>query len=117
MVIGKLAEKVLQKLGVYDRSGIDVADLANVVDAYAAVYAVLLDDGLVTWAYSASDEVDIPDRFRLALITLIAAEIADFYSVSPPAEGWLKTKQLAVIQIRKQMASGQPTETVAAEYF
>jgi len=54
MVIGKLAEKVMQKLGVFDRSsGIAAEDLENVADAYKAVYYVLSDDGLVSWAYSA----------------------------------------------------------------
>lgn len=118
MVIGKLAEKVMQKLGIFDRNnGVAAEDLENVADAYKAVYYVLSDDGLVSWAYSASDEADIPDRFSLSLINLIAAEIADFYSVSPPAEGWLATKEMATRQIRKQLASGQPTETVTAEYY
>lgn len=116
MVIGKLAEKVLQKLGIFDRSGTDPADLQNVADAYALVYLELADDGLVTWAYSADDTADIPDRLALSLAAIIAAEIAG-PSIPPPPEGWAKTKENAIKQIRRQLASGQPTETVIAEYF
>jgi hypothetical protein len=117
MVIAKLAEKVLSKVGVYDRNATDPADLQNIVDAYAAVYLVLKDDGLVTWAYSASDEADIPDRFSLSLIDLIKAEVADFYAFTEPAIGWDRFRLNATNKIRRQLANSQPTETVQAEYF
>lgn len=117
MVIGKLAEKVISKLGIYDGTSLEPGDLANVADAYAGVYQTLADDGLVTWVYSASDDADIPDRFSLPLIDLIRAEIADFYTVPAPPEGWEKIKLAATNRIRRQLASAQPTETVEAEYF
>lgn len=113
MTINELAVKVLSKLRVYDRNTPDSADLQNVSDAYESVYQVLSDDGLVTWVYGE----DIPSRFTLSLTTLISAEIADFYHVPAPAEGWEKAKQLATIAIRRQLASSQPTETVETEYF
>lgn len=114
MTIEQLAVKVLSKLGVYDRSSLSAEDLLNVADAYEGVYATLLDDGLVTWALA--DE-DIPVRFSLPLTVLISAEIADFYHVPPPQEGWKNAKLLATNTIRRQLASGQPTETVEAEFF
>jgi hypothetical protein len=117
MVLAKLAEKVLAKLGVLDRSGIDPADQENVLDAYKSVYAVLADDGLVTWALSDSLESTIPDRFVLSLTTLISAEIASFYGVGAPAEGWDRAKLNATNTIRRQLASAQPPETVDAEYY
>lgn len=117
MVIAKIAEKALAKVGVLDRSGIDPEDLANVAEAYASVYQVLADDGLVTWAYSASEEADIPDRFALSIIDLIRAEIADMYASPVPSEGWTRYRLEATNRIRRQLASGQPTETVTAEYF
>lgn len=117
MVLAKLAEKVLAKLGVLDRGTIDPVDLENVTDAYKSVYAVLADDGLVTWALSDSLEADIPDRVILSLTTLIAAEVAGFYGVSAPAEGWDRAKLTATNAIRRQLASGQSPEVVEAEYF
>jgi hypothetical protein len=116
MVIAKLAEKVMQKVGKFDGE-MDPADLVNVVDAYASLYLVLADDGLVTWAFSASDEADIPDRFALPLADLLKAELADVYSVPEPAIGWDRYKLNAKNGIRRQLASGQPTETVTAEYY
>lgn len=114
MTIEQLAIKVLSKLGVYDRSTLDAADLLNVSDAYQAVYATLLDDGLVTWALA---DTDIPVRFSLPLTTLIAAEIADFYHATPPAEGWDRAKLSATNTIRRQLASGQETDVSTAEYY
>lgn len=116
MVIAKLAEKVLAKVGKYDGE-LDAADLQNIVDAYASVYLVLADDGLVTWTYSASDESDIPDRFALSLIDLALAEVAAFYAFPEPSIGWERFKLNATNKIRRQLASGQPTDTVKAEYF
>ena len=117
MVLAKLAEKVLAKVGVLDRSAIDPADLENITDAYKSVYAVLLDDGLVTWALSDSLEADIPDRFILSLTVLLSAAVVDFYGVPAPAEGWDRAKLNATNAIRRQLASGQYTEVVEAEYF
>ena len=114
MTLEQLAVKVLSKLGVYDRSSLAAEDQVNVTGAYAGVYAQLLDDGLVTWAL---DNLDIPDRFSLSLTTLIAAEIGDFYNARPPAEGWEKAKQNATNTIRRQLATGQATETVKVEYY
>lgn len=116
MVIAKLAEKVMGKLGKFD-GVLDPADLANVVDAYASLYLVLADDGLVTWAFSASTEADIPDRFALALANLLKAELADVYGGPEPAVGWERYKLNAKNDIRRQLASGQPAETVTAEYY
>lgn len=116
MVIAKLAEKVLFKLGRFDQE-LDEADRQRVVDAYRAVYLGLLDDGLVTWAYSDSDEADIPDRFSLPLTDLIKAELADGYGLPEPVTGWDRFKLTATNRIRRQLASAQPTEPVPAEYF
>jgi hypothetical protein len=64
-----------------------------------------------------AEYTDIPIRFSLPLIDLIYAEIAHFYNLPSPPEGWGKVKQSATNTIRRQLASGQPTEVVAAEYF
>lgn len=106
----QFAIKVLSKLGIYDRSTLDAADLENITDAYNAVYLVLADDGLVSWAITD----DVPDRFSLSLITLVAAEVASFYNIQSPDP---RTSLAAVNMIRRQMASGQNTEPVTAEYF
>lgn len=110
MTIEQFAVKVLSKLGIYGRSALEPEDLENVTDAYNAVYLVLADDGLVSW--SATD--DIPDRFSLSLITLVAAEIASFYNIPSPDP---RIPMMATNAIRRQMASGQDTEPVTAEYF
>lgn len=115
MTIEQLAAKVLSKLGVHQSGNpIEAADLLNVSDAYTGVYHTLSDDALVTWALT---DTDIPGRFQLPLTTLIAAEIADFYHVPAPMEGWQRTRLLAINTIRRQLASGQDAEHVTAEYF
>lgn len=115
MTIEQLAAKVLAKLGVYQAGNpVEPEDLQNVTDAYTGVYYILNDDGLVTWALTSED---IPDRFQLPLTTLISAEIADFYDSKPPAEGWEKAKLNATKTIRRQLASGQETDVVTAEYY
>lgn len=113
VTIEKLAKMTLSKLGVWQRDELDPEDLENVSDAYACVYERLKDDALVTWATAD----DIPNRFSLPIATLVAAEIASYYNVSPPAEGWEKTKLLATNTIRRQLATGQDPEPVEAEYF
>lgn len=115
MTIEQLAVKVLSKLGSYSRETLDPVDLENVTDAYNSVYSILADDGLVTWAQS--DTENIPDRFLSSLKMLITAELADDYQFPEPAVGWMKAKQQAVNVIRRQLASGQPTEPVCAEYM
>lgn len=115
MTIEELAIKVLSKLGNYNQgNSVSPEDQQNVSDAYSAVYAVLLDDGLVTWALA---DIDIPIRFLSSLKILIAAELCDEYQFPEPAIGWLRAKQNAVNVIRRQLASGQPTETVKAVYY
>ena len=110
MTIEQFAVKVLSKLGVYDRSSLDPADLENVNDAYQGVYLTLADDGLVTWAITD----DIPVRVSLPLINLVASEIAPFYHM-PMMD--MKERQMQINIIRRQLASGQDTEPVTAEYF
>jgi hypothetical protein len=114
MTIEQLTIKVLSKLGNYDRGSVAAEDQENVVDAYAAVYNILLDDGLVTWAIA---DTDIPDRFASSLKSLITAELADDYQFREPAIGWQKYKDNAIKVIRRQLASGQPVVPVIAEYF
>lgn len=114
MTIEQLAIKVLSKLGSYDRGNLNADDLQNVSDAYTSVYNILLDDGLVIWALA---DIDIPDRFLSSLKILIAAELADEYQFPEPAIGWTRAKQQATAVIRRQLATGQPTEVVESVYF
>lgn len=115
MTIEQLAAKVLSKLGVYQAGNpVSPEDLQNVSDAYTGVYHTLSDDALVTWALA---DTDIPDRFQLPLTNLVAAEIADFYHIASPPEGWQRVKLFATNAIRKQLATGQDTVPVVAEYF
>ena len=113
MTIEQLAVKVLSRLRVYDPP-LGAQGLLNVSDAYNGVWHALNDDGLTTWAIT---DTDIPDRFQLPLTALIAAAIADFYNVAPPAEGWERTKLIATNTIRRQLATGQDPEPVSAEYY
>lgn len=113
MTIEQLAIKVLSKMGVGNRGTPEPEDLENVSDAYLAVYYTLLDDALVTWA----ETDEIPIRLSLPVISLVMAELADVYQFPEPPIGWLQYKRNATNQIRRQLASGQPTETVSAEYF
>lgn len=110
MTIEQFATKVLSKLGVYSRSTLDAADLENVTDAYNAIYLTLADDGLISWAITD----DIPNRFSLPLISLVANEIAPFYNMpeQPP-----QMRQIWINTIRRQMASGQNNTPVEAVYF
>ena len=111
MTIEQLAVKVMSKLGVYDGSPLQAKDLQNATDAYQGVWYILNDDGLVTWALTAED---IPDRFQIPLTTLVASVIAPFYNLP---EFDPRITQSAVNTIRRQLASGQPTETVEGEYY
>jgi hypothetical protein len=114
MTIEQMAIKVLSKLGNWDKSQpVSAEDLEAVNDAYLSVYAILFDDGLVTWA----NTEDIPDRFLSPLKLLITAELADDYQFPEPAAGWPRTKLEATNIIRRQLASGQPTEPVKAVYY
>jgi hypothetical protein len=105
----------MSKLGVYDRGGsLAPEDLQNVADAYEGIYNQLFDEGIVTWALA---DTDIPNRFQLSLTSLITAEIAAFYHVTPPPEGWTKYKMVALATIRRQLATSQDPEPVTAEYY
>ncbi len=115
MTIEEFAVKVLMKMRVHDSgSQVDPVDLQNVSDAYDAVYQTLLDEGLVTWA--ATD--DIPIRFSLPLIDLVAGQIKPFYG------GQLNTAELLPIieqpaakTLRRQLTAPYVPEPTEAEYF
>jgi hypothetical protein len=110
----KFAEKVLQKLRVWDRGTMDPVDFGNVIDAYAGVYAFLEDEGLAAWALESEE---VPERFP-SLITLVAAEIADVYaSPEPTGIGWTQAKAVALQQIRRQLTTRQTADVVAPEFF
>jgi hypothetical protein len=95
----KFAEKVLQKLRVWDRGTMDPVDFGNVIDAYAGVYAFLEDEGLAACA-------------------LVAAEIADVYAAPEPTGiGWTQAKAVALQQIRRQLTTRQTADVVAPEFF
>lgn len=111
----QFAVKVLMKLTVYDAgSQLEPADLRNVKDAYDAIYQTLLDEGLVTW--KATD--NIPIRFSLPLIDLVASQIKLYYGIpQTPFDTMPILDQPPVKTIRRQLASPYVPDVTATEYF
>ena len=109
------ARRVLLKIGACDQfASPELPDLQNVQDAYDSIYAILLDDGLVTWA---ADD-DIPARFTLPLIDLVATQIKPIYGKPLTITDMLPIlEQPAVKTLRRQMARPYVPETIEGEYF
>lgn len=115
LTIEEFAVKVLMKMTVYDSSSqLDAVDLQNVSDAYDAIYQTLLDDGIVTW--TATD--DIPVRFSLPLIDLVAGQVKPYYGIPQnPYDMMPILDQPAVKTIRRQLAAPYVPEETDVEFF
>ena len=99
------------------------SDDATDVDAvYSALYANLVERGVVTWG--SSDEV--PDEAERPMVSLLAAEIADDFQVEEPrysrlwAEAWgpdTAKRLSAISQLYLLADPGYTSTKTEAEYF
>lgn len=115
----ELAVKVLSTLGVYDRSGMDPADITNVLDAYDAVYQELAAENLATWGQDGEDEI-IPFAAMNSIVAIVAATDVLLGSY-PQSGGDMQRIKMAADagnrMIRKQVRGLQTEETTTTEYF
>lgn len=122
----ELRSRALQELGVL-ATGEDAnaADGAIVDQKYAALYEMLVTEGLVTW--SVDDE--IPEFAEQPMIWMTAHLCAGSFGVSPQKKSELEQlgalnllpakggPSLAERQLRRQLAKGFVYQPVQTEYF
>ena len=104
----------MSKLGRYDQNAVDGADQLNVEAAYSAVYSVLLDEGLVTWA-SADD---VPDKYTVPIVGLVASYLKPDYLIplSPDDLNPIPYQANARLLRRQLSAPYVPVETPIQAY-
>jgi len=119
MTRSQFAQKVMARLGIWDKGSLGPDDQTTILDAYDSIYLILKDDGLVTWAQPATiEDEDIPERFQLNLSAIVAAEIAGDFNLDEKTIGRLFAQAvLAKKRHVRQLQSGQDTDPTEAEYF
>jgi hypothetical protein len=98
------------------------ADATDVDAVYSALYANLVERGVITWG--SSDEV--PDEAERPMVALLAAEIADDFHVDEPQysrlqqEAWgpdTAKRLSAISQLYLLADPGYTSTQTEAEYF
>lgn len=119
----EIIKKVLEKLNVIAEGDSPSADDTTTVgEYYDALLATLTERHVITWG--ASDEV--PDDSVVPIVTIVAADCADFYAVEPQRVSRLMAAaygpdvggRICAMTMLSQLAAAEyvdsPTE---AEYF
>lgn len=106
----ELARRALKRLNVDPD---DPENLHPTEDAYSQVYQQLLNDSLAVW-----DEDNIPDYAVPLVSVMVAAEVADNFSLPEQfVQRLILQKAHAEVQLRKQIAPDYQAATTVAEYF
>ncbi|MCP4365423.1 MAG: hypothetical protein GY800_09025 [Planctomycetes bacterium] len=104
--LDQISERVLRKLGRLPLGQVMDADQAQQVkDAYAELYAELLNDGIMEWV----ETDDIPDYAVSSIISMLLANLADDFGVP---NQWASNYEYFRIKLASQIASPyvyQPT--------
>lgn len=94
---------------------------AKIAAKYVSLHAMLLNDGLVTWAITE----EVPPKAEQPVIFLLAALCVGVFGIGEPRKGFLmaqgaygnKPPSLAERQLRRALSSPVISQPVPAEYF
>jgi hypothetical protein len=119
MTLTDLYRKTLEKLTVTAASeDAEPSDVQLISSKYAALYDMLLTEGLVAWTVTE----DVPEFAVLPLVAMLAYMSAGEFGQDPAryaAEGALGLPQLSLAerQLRRQLAKTYVSHTAQSEYF
>lgn len=122
MTLNDFYTRTLRKLKVVPPNGAALAeDRQRVVDAYPQLHATLLSENMVRWALTE----DIPEKYAIPMIQLMAYAVADDFSV--PQEDYMKLRADGELlqtppsagerQLRKLLANAYVSDPVESDYY
>lgn len=115
MTLAELRIAALQEAGILaSGESAPPEDDQFVATKYAALYDMLLTDGLVAWAATAA----IPDYADIPLTMMLAAAIAPTFGVSGQRLADLRSGWIAAeIMLRKQLAKNYVSHPAQSDYY